>query len=52
MTGEIYVDEDKLKEDLLFCREIRPSKADDLDIIHGYMTADFLEWSYCVGVYI
>jgi hypothetical protein len=48
-----YVDEAKVKEDLLFCKEIILSnKAQDLfDIINTYMTTKLLGWSDCVRLF-
>jgi hypothetical protein len=48
-----YVDEAKVKEDLLFCKEIILSNtAQDLfDIINTYMTMKLLGWSDCVRLF-
>jgi hypothetical protein len=46
------VDEDKIKEDLLFSKEIgETGKAEKLfNIIDSYMITDLLKWSNCIRV--
>jgi hypothetical protein len=46
-----YVDENKIKENLLFYKEItETSNAEELfNITDSYVTTNFLEWSNCTG---
>jgi hypothetical protein len=45
-----YSDKDKIKEDLLFCKEWQIGKAEELfNITDNYMTTNLREWSNGVG---
>jgi hypothetical protein len=52
ITCVTYVDENKIKENLLFCKEIsQTSKVEELfNIIDSYMTTNRLDWSNCMGL--
>jgi hypothetical protein len=52
MTCVRCEDEDKTKDDVLYCKEIgETSKAKELlDIADSYVTTNLLRWSNCVAV--